>query len=72
MARPKSIDIKNVRVNSNENQSEFWERFGITQSGGSRYESGRNIPAPVKLLIGLWLGNIIDDEQLGRARKQFP
>ena len=28
-------------------------RLGVTQSGGSRYESGRNIPRPVQQLLRL-------------------
>lgn len=35
------------------NQSEFWSRVGVTQSGGSRYESGRNMPKPVRELVRL-------------------
>lgn len=35
------------------NQSEFWSRISVTQSGGSRYESGRSLPKPVQLLINL-------------------
>ena len=27
------------------NQQEFWSRIGVTQSGGSRYESGRGMPS---------------------------
>lgn len=38
------------------NQSEFWSRISVTQSGGSRYESGRNIPKPVQLLLHLTYG----------------
>ena len=33
------------------NQTEFWRRVGVSQSGGSRYESGRNIPRPVQILL---------------------
>ena len=33
------------------NQQEFWSKIGVTQSGGSRYESGRNIPRPVQILL---------------------
>ena len=33
------------------NQSDFWSRVSVTQSGGSRYESGRKIPRPVQLLL---------------------
>ena len=35
------------------NQSDFWSRISVTQSGGSRYESGRNLPKPVRLLLHL-------------------
>lgn len=35
------------------NQQEFWSRIGVTQSGGSRYESGRNMPKPVRELLRL-------------------
>lgn len=38
------------------NQVEFWKPLGVTQSGGSRYESGRNIPKPVQMLIRLAYG----------------
>lgn len=35
------------------NQSDFWSRIGVTQSGGSRYESGRALPKPVRELVRL-------------------
>ena len=35
------------------NQSIFWSRIRVTQSGGSRYESGRKLPHPVQLLLHL-------------------
>jgi transcriptional regulator with XRE-family HTH domain len=35
------------------NQQEFWSRIGVTQSGGSRYESGRGMPKPVRELLRL-------------------
>ena len=38
------------------NQTGFWSRVGVTQSGGSRYESGRNIPKPVQLLLTVTYG----------------
>jgi transcriptional regulator with XRE-family HTH domain len=34
-------------------QQEFWSRIGVTQSGGSRYESGRAMPKPVRELLRL-------------------
>jgi len=33
------------------NQQQFWSKIGVTQSGGSRYESGRNMPRPVRELL---------------------
>lgn len=38
-------------------QQAFWSRLGITQSGGSRYESGRIPPKPVRMLADLAYGN---------------
>ena len=35
------------------NQQQFWSKVGVTQSGGSRYESGRNMPKPVRELLRL-------------------
>ena len=35
------------------NQQQFWSALGVTQSGGSRYESGRNMPKPVRELLRL-------------------
>ena len=34
-------------------QTEFWGRVGISQTAGSRYEGGRNIPEPVRMLLEL-------------------
>lgn len=35
------------------NQQDFWGQIGVTQSGGSRYESGRDMPKPVRELLRL-------------------
>lgn len=32
-------------------QTEFWEAIGVTQSTGSRYEMGENMPKTVQLLL---------------------
>ena len=47
------MDVKEIRNKLGMNQSEFWAKIGVTQSGGSRYESGRNIPRPVQALLRL-------------------
>ncbi len=48
-----TFDIRKLRRELGMNQREFWSEIGVTQSGGSRYESGRNIPKPVKELLRL-------------------
>lgn len=72
MARLKSFKpekIQEQRKLSRLNQSEFWSRFGVTQSGGSRYESGRNVPLPTSMLIWLRESGRIDDQDLADAMK---
>ena len=44
-------EVREMRRKLGMNQSDFWRRISVTQLGGSRYESGRNIPAPVRLLL---------------------
>lgn len=44
---------KFLRLQAGENQKTFWSSIGLTQSGGSRYESGQRIPKPVRMLIFL-------------------
>lgn len=48
-----NVDVRDVRRKLGMNQSEFWSKIGVTQSGGSRYESGRSIPRPVQALLRL-------------------
>lgn len=72
MARLKSFKpekIQEQRKQSGLNQSAFWSRFGVTQSGGSRYESGRNVPLPTAMLIWLRESGRIDDQDLADALK---
>lgn len=40
--KPIKIDALTERQRRGENQQSYWRRFGVTQSGGSRYESGRH------------------------------
>ena len=53
------------------NQAEFWLPLGVTQSGGSRYESGRNIPAPVQRLYFLTYVVGVTDGLSVKERKQL-
>jgi len=46
-------EVRELRRKLQLNQSEFWAPFQTTQSGGSRYESGREIPDPVQVLLNI-------------------
>ncbi|MBU6460845.1 MAG: transcriptional regulator [Proteobacteria bacterium] len=62
----RSINPKDIRQRLGFNQQEFWNKIGVTQSGGSRYESGRPIPKPVKELFRLVYIERIDLAQICR------
>ena len=47
------LDIRQIRRRLGLNQQQFWSRIGVTQSGGSRYESGRIMPRAVSELLRL-------------------
>jgi len=49
--KPLKGNILELRKETGLNQKDFWGQFGVTQSGGSRYESGRTIPKPVNGMI---------------------
>lgn len=49
----KILNPREIRRKLGLNQQDFWTQIGVTQSGGSRYESGRNIPKPVRELLRL-------------------
>jgi transcriptional regulator with XRE-family HTH domain len=62
------FDVRLLREFSGLNQTDFWERVGITQSGGSRYEAGeRRLPKPVQHLLRLIY---IDKLDLEKVRRQ--
>lgn len=61
--------IIEYRKKKQESQRLFWARFGVTQSRGSRFESGAEIPAPVSILLGLYFTKAVSDADLGRAER---
>ena len=56
--------LREYRKTRRENQYRFWSRFGVTQSRGSRFEMGSEIPAPVAILLELYLNGVITDNDL--------
>ncbi len=63
-------DIKAYRLSRDENQTQFWTRFGVTQSGGSRYESGRELPIPVAMLVLAFAAGLLDEKSLEKLRRK--
>lgn len=57
---------RDIRRKLGLNQNQFWSAIGVTQSGGSRYESGRTIPRPVRELLRLVHVEQIDIERIRR------
>jgi transcriptional regulator with XRE-family HTH domain len=62
-----AFNPREIREKLGLNQQEFWTRIGVTQSGGSRYESGREMPKPVRELLRLVHVERID---LTRVKKE--
>jgi hypothetical protein len=58
------IDLRQFRISKHESQEKFWGRFGVTQSSGSRFETGLAIPAPVAILLKLYVNGKLNDGDL--------
>lgn len=70
-------EVRDLRKKLCLNQKEFWAYFQTTQSGGSRYEAGREIPAPVQVLLNIAFASdaraetIVNElRTLGRSNKK--
>lgn len=59
-----------LRKSASMNQTEFWKRFGVTQSCGSRYESGRRMPTPLEVLMQAQMDGAIDEATLAKLLKK--
>ena len=66
-----SDDLRDLRLNRNESQTEFWGRFGVNQRTASRIERGQPIPPAVAILVRLYLDGVIGDADLDRAQRRF-
>lgn len=60
------LNPREIRRRLGMNQEQFWTQIGVTQSGGSRYESGRDMPRPVKELLRLVHVEQLDLSQVKR------
>ncbi|WP_374041160.1 helix-turn-helix domain-containing protein [Massilia sp. MS-15] len=57
-------ELRRLRIRKRESQEKFWSRFGVTQSSGSRFETGVMIPPPVAILLRLYVNGRLNDEDL--------
>lgn len=60
-------DIAKFRRELGLTQTEFWAPLGLTQSAGSRYESGHSLPSAVSMLLILRERELITDKQMRSA-----
>ena len=61
------VNPKDLRQASELNQAEFWEKVGITQSGGSRYENGkRRLPNSLAQILRLTYVEHVDLKDVTR------
>jgi hypothetical protein len=64
------MDTCEFRKQRNETQSEFWARFGVTQSAGSRYEiDSRSTPKSVLMLVIAFALGIVSQDDLERLNE---
>jgi len=61
-----TLNPREIRHDLGLNQQRFWSAIGVTQSGGSRYESGRSMPRPVAELLRLVHVENVDIQRLKR------
>lgn len=66
MKNTEKVDAREIRRKLGLNQQQFWSKLDVTQSGGSRYESGRNMPRPVQHLLRLVHVEQIDIQKIKR------
>ncbi|MDY0973710.1 helix-turn-helix transcriptional regulator [Massilia sp. CFBP9012] len=57
-------ELRRLRITKRESQEKFWGRFGVTQSSGSRFETGLAIPTPVSILLRMYMNGKLSDGDL--------
>ncbi len=65
-------ELRKFRRSRHESQGLFWARFGVTQSRGSRFEKGAEIPKPVAILLDLYLSGVVTDVDLKTGHLTVP
>ncbi|SCZ06416.1 MULTISPECIES: hypothetical protein [unclassified Pseudomonas] len=55
-----------LRLDQKQSQTEFWSRFGISQACASRIECTSQVPAPVYILLRLYLSGRLQESDLAQ------
>jgi hypothetical protein len=58
------VGVRQFRISKRESQATFWARFGVTQSSGSRFETGLGVPPAVAILVKLYVTGKLSDGDL--------
>lgn len=64
---PARFPVAEMRAAEGVSQARFWRRYGVSQSGGSRYETVRSLPRPLLMLIWLHQHRYVSDADLTAA-----
>lgn len=64
VSRAAPHELRRLRLAKRESQEKFWSRFGVTQSSGSRFETGLAVPPPVAILLRLYVNGRVSDGDL--------
>lgn len=65
--RSVQLDTASLRHQLGMNQTDFWAKLGVTQSGGARCENAKSITLPVFKLLRLQYLEGVDVDQTGQA-----
>lgn len=72
MARKLTINgtsLKAERKKAGLNQTDFWGKYAVTQSGGCRYEAGRPVPQHLAILMYLEKSGRVNADDIAEAVK---
>lgn len=64
--RSVQLDTANLRHQLGMNQTDFWAKLGVTQSGGARCENAKSVTLPVFKLLRLQYLEGVDVDQTDR------
>jgi hypothetical protein len=67
-----AAELRALRMRKRESQTQFWNRFGVSQSRGSRFELGMEMPFPIAILLRLYFDGAVSDSDLHSARFTKP